>query len=181
MANLTHPSFTDPPIPIALTQHHTNKGMWWHCAHWLQHLAHHTQAMQVRSGNTPHTVLCVGHVCIQQIIDLHLFKPSGNSPDHLVASFNAVAASLDAAVKAAAAVLAAASKPVLLGGPRLRAHHRRDAFKQLAEAFKVSLTLTWHASSIKVAYDVGTVSLQGPVAGPMFKHCHTMCTTTSLP
>jgi thiamine pyrophosphate-dependent acetolactate synthase large subunit-like protein len=48
-----------------------------------------------------------------------------------------VAASLDAAVKAAAEVLAASHKPVLLGGPRLRANHRKEAFKELAEAFKV--------------------------------------------
>lgn len=46
-------------------------------------------------------------------------------------------ASLDAAVSAAAAVLRSAVKPVLLGGPRLRAHGRRGAFKTLAEAFKV--------------------------------------------
>jgi thiamine pyrophosphate-dependent acetolactate synthase large subunit-like protein len=64
--------------------------------------------------------------------------------------FNAIAASLDAAVKAAAAVLAASSKPVLLGGPRLRANHRRSAFKQLAEAFKVSPMLMWRLQASRV-------------------------------
>jgi thiamine pyrophosphate-dependent acetolactate synthase large subunit-like protein len=49
----------------------------------------------------------------------------------------AAAASLDAAVKAAAEVLLSSHKPVLLGGPRLRAHHRKEAFRELAEALKV--------------------------------------------
>jgi len=50
------------------------------------------------------------------------------------------AASLDAAVAAAAKVLSAATKPVLLGGPRLRANGRQEAFKTLAEAFQVGLS-----------------------------------------
>jgi thiamine pyrophosphate-dependent acetolactate synthase large subunit-like protein len=57
--------------------------------------------------------------------------------------FDDVAASLDAAVNAAAAVLAASSKPVLLGGPPLRANHWPSAFKQLAEASKVKQVLMW--------------------------------------
>jgi hypothetical protein len=36
-------------------------------------------------------------------------------------------------------VLEGSSKPVLLGGPRLRANGRRGAFRKLAEAFKVRL------------------------------------------
>lgn len=49
------------------------------------------------------------------------------------------AASLDAAVAAAASALAAAAKPVMLAGPRLRANDRKEAFLALAEAFTASV------------------------------------------
>lgn len=77
-------------------------------------------------------------VFLQKSRDMHACPPPHPPPLSLLCvCLSVVQASLDAAVEAAARVLSASSKPVLLGGPRLRARGRRGSFKTLAEAFKV--------------------------------------------
>lgn len=144
LAALTHASFTDPPIPIALAQRHTNKGE-------LKALLHSRRVMASARGSCSfshqHPNPC--RSC-SRLMGVALQQTSTyNSGDCCCSAANAlavVAASLDAAVEAAAAVLASSSKPVLLGGPRLRAHRRREAFKKLAEAFQARNAMSDHAA-----------------------------------
>jgi hypothetical protein len=154
LAGLTHPSFSYPPIPMAVPDRHTNKSG---CG---------TDTLRWEPLNS-------GAV-VAWLAQLILFA--------VCASVAAAADSLAAAVEAARVVLEGAAKPVLLAGPRLRARGRRQAFLTLAEAFKVrrkqggargvDALVAWRAWARLLLLCAGTEHLT-PAVASCAAYCHT--------